>query len=319
MLFFWDFARGDEPAPKHKTGADPTYMIVYVDGRAVLADRDTGGGPNGRHMLPHEGWGELRAWYLPADGRPHKVEGEYRVSDLAGNVGPRFLIHEALVVEPEPSAAPAAGPAGPRCGDDPMAYVVDRQLRHVETVTDRYHAATADHAERQERAMSAAINEGRQNLGMVMEMFERQAERMAVRDQALFAELGATNRAALETAQRGIDAAERLASSRAKGAAEPVKSAEALLLEKGIEILPKVAAGAYGLYQAAGGIQGIMEKMGGLMGQVGGGAVGGRGAQVLGESLKTLADTYAAVAMAKLDAQRPNPPAALPAEPAAAA
>lgn len=316
MLFFWDALNSDKPTPRHSTtGEEPTYMIVYVDGRSsAMGDREDGGGPNGRHMLPHEGWGALRQ-YVPADGLPHKVHGEYRCS-TSGNVGPRFLIHEGLAIEPEPVAA---GPE-PRCSDDPMAYVVDRQLRHVENVTSRYHQATADHAERQERAMSAAIIEGRANFGLTLEVWERNAERQALRDQALFAELGATNRAALDTAQKAIDAAERLATSRAKGSGESApKSAEVLLVEKAIEVLPKVAAGAYGLYQAAGGLPGIAEKLGGLIGGIsGGGAPGGRGVQVLGEGLKTLAETYAAVAMAKIDATRPNAPAALP-EAAAAA
>lgn len=310
-LFFWKLKRPGQPEPKHKNGDEATYMIVYVDDQARAADREDGGGSEGRHMLPGEGWDVLRALYIPADGRPHKVEGEYRVEGVAGSVGPKFLIHEGLFGAGDATGgddgAPAPSP-GPRCGDDPLAYVVDRQLGHVERVTDRYHAAVIDGAERQERAMGIAIGEGRANFAVVLEMFERQAERTAARDQALFAELGATNRAALETAQRGIDAAERLASARAKGPDHVAKSAEAVLIEKGLELLPKVAMGAYGLYNAAGGLPGIVEKVQGLLGGVVGGG-GGRGVQTLAESLKTFTETWGAVAMARLEAQKPAAPA----------
>jgi hypothetical protein len=306
-LFFWEICHPDEPPPVQvTTGELPDYLLIFVDGpKAVRAARTDGGGPGGCHMLPHEGWDTLREYYVPHDGRPHRIEGEYRRSGAGGSVGRKFLICSDLVVERDAPEWPDAerSPAQvrpPAAGLDPAVAIVDRTMSHVEVTDERMASMARETAHRGALAGEMVAAQAQASSSLVLDFMREQQRLEAERQRSANEQLAALQAQVFALGQHAIQSGERVAVARARADARedapptPVAGLGSLggVIEAGKAVLPF----ALMAWNKIGGWDGLKEKAGAFLGGAGG---GGRGFELLAGALNRGIEAIENVAMAK--------------------
>lgn len=319
-LFFWSICFPEEPAPLHSlTNEPPDYMLVYVDSpKATRAARTDGGGPGGVHMLVHEQWDVLRELYVPHDGRPHRVEGEYRRNGQAGTIGRRFLIEADLIVERDPDEWPEAerspAQARPPAGLDPAVAIVDRTMSHVEITDERMSSMARETARRGVLAGEMVAGEARASAAFVVD-FMREQQRLEVERQRADADrLAAFSDRAFRLGEQAMQSAERIAIARTRADATAEAPAPVGGLGLGgtlgqvAQLAQLAAPAAAWAVEKLGGFDGIKQKAVALLGGGGAGG-GGRGLEMLAAAGTRLIEAVETVAMAKHAAAIPPEPA----------